>query len=220
MTRSQDKDTVSLRIDILSPRNQYQNRPALNFGSIPIRSDNSEASPSLPIVRDSDIKAEEDVSLAPIKVGKWIFEPKLKQRGYISYLLGAAFALLLGVAGVVIYLVAFQTRPPSAAAESGIKKLFTLTLQTSAGSGDPGSQDGLGSDASFNSPTGVTADSHGNMYVSDTNNNAVRKINTTGFVSTLAGNASHAPGFADGKRGEKELCSARLLVSLSIRRLV
>ena len=193
MTRSQDKDTGTIKIDRNNPGHQKGNQPALNFGAIPVKP-NPPAAPVLPF-------PERKKPLAPIKVGKWVFDPQFKQRGYIPYLLGAAFALLLGVVGVVIYLTAFQTRPPSAAAQSGIKKLFTLTLETSAGSGEPGSQDGLGSVASFNSPTGVTADSQGNIYVCDTNNNAVRKINTTGFVSTLAGNASQPPGFADGKRG-------------------
>ena len=193
MTRSQDKDTEIIKSDRNTPENQYRNQPALNFGAIPVKpgAGVANAFPIPPLVK----------FLAPIKVGKWVFDPKFKQRGYVPYLMGAAFALLLGVVGVVIYLTTFQTRPQAAAAQSGTKKLFTLTLETSAGSGEPGSQDGFGSDASFNSPTGVTADSQGNIYVCDTNNNAVRKINTTGFVSTLAGNASQPPGFADGKRG-------------------
>ena len=193
MTRFQDKDTEIIKIDRNTPENKYKNQPALNFGAIPVKPN----SPSALVLPSPERKKP----LAPIKVGKWAFDPQFKQRGYVPYLLGAAFALLLGVAGVVIYVTVFQARPPSVVAQSGIKKLFTLTLETSAGSGEPGSQDGLGSVASFNSPTGVTADSQGNIYVCDTNNNAVRKINTTGFVSTLAGNASLPPGFADGKRG-------------------
>ena len=195
MPRTQDKDTVSLKIEIdrKSP-NQYRSPPALNFGASPV-------SPGAGVDCNASTIPQLARPLAPIKVGKWVFDPQFKQRGYVPYLMGAVFALLLGVAGIVIYLVVFQTRPPSAAAQSDMKKLFSLTLQTSAGSGEPGSQDGFGSDASFNSPTGVTADSKGNIYVCDTSNNAVRKINTTGFVSTLAGNASQPPGFADGKRG-------------------
>ena len=194
MTRSQDKDINTIKIDRNNPGNQNQNQPTLKFGAIPVKPNNFPAAPVLPL-------PERKKPLVPIKVGRWIIEPKFKQRGRVPYLMVAAFVLLLGVAGVVIYLTAFQTRPPSAAAQSGIKKLFTLTLETSAGSGEPGSQDGFGSEASFNSPSGVAADSQGNIYVCDTGNNAVRKININRFVSTLAGNASQPPGFADGKRG-------------------
>ena len=189
----QDKDTVTIKVDKNSPN---RNQPALNFGAILVKPSESPADTPVP-----QVPSKQEKPLAPIRLGKWVFEPKFKQRGYVPYLMGAAFALLLGVAGAVIYLVAFQTRPPSAAAQSGIKKLFTMSLQTSAGSGEPGSQDGFGSDASFDSPSGVATDSKGNIYVCDTNNNAVRKINTTGFVSTLAGNASQPPGFSDGRKG-------------------
>ena len=202
MARAQDKDTVSLRND----RNDgipYRNSPALNFGVIPVLAASPSAAPNpttKPLKTVLQLSKEEK-PLAPIKVGRWIIEPKLKRHGYIPYLIGAGIAMLLVVAGVVIYLVAFQTRLPPAAAQSAIKKIFSLTLENSAGSGEPGSQDGIGSDASFDSPSGVTADSQGNIYVCDTGNSIVRKINTTGFVSTLAGNASQPPGFADGRKG-------------------
>lgn len=44
------------------------------------------------------------------------------------------------------------------------------------------------SEASFTSPAGLCIDSEGNLYVSDSNSNLIRKINrTTGYVSTIAG---------------------------------
>lgn len=51
-----------------------------------------------------------------------------------------------------------------------------------------GYADGAGAtQALFASPTGVTVDSAGNVFVSDLGNNAVREITPLGLVSTLAG---------------------------------
>jgi len=60
-----------------------------------------------------------------------------------------------------------------------------------------GFADGTGADARFSSPSGVTADSAGNIYVADTGNNVIRKITSTGAVATLAGTAG-VEGRTDG----------------------
>ena len=44
----------------------------------------------------------------------------------------------------------------------------------------------------FNNPYSVAVDASGNAYVADTGNHAIRKISSTGVVSTLVG----APGTA------------------------
>ncbi len=64
--------------------------------------------------------------------------------------------------------------------------------------GGTGSTDGLGSLASFNIPVGLEFDNSGNLYVADTFNNAIRKIDQSGNVTTFAGSAG-AFGLLDGQ---------------------
>ena len=60
-------------------------------------------------------------------------------------------------------------------------------VTTLAGNGQAGSQNGLGTQASFNDPAGISVDASGNLYVADANNNLIRKITSAGMVSTVAG---------------------------------
>lgn len=55
-----------------------------------------------------------------------------------------------------------------------------------------GYRDGAASSARFEDPAGIAIDTKGNLYVADTGNHAIRKISTTGVVSTFAGNARQA----------------------------
>ncbi|MCF7687337.1 MAG: immunoglobulin domain-containing protein [Cephaloticoccus sp.] len=60
-----------------------------------------------------------------------------------------------------------------------------------------GNADGTGSAATFSAPLGIARDTAGNLYVADAMNHTVRKITTTGTVSTLAGRSGVA-GSSDG----------------------
>lgn len=72
------------------------------------------------------------------------------------------------------------------------------TVTTLAGTaGSTGTADGTGSAARFNQPSGIIVDSAGNLFVSDTYNQTIRKVTAAGVVTTLAGLAG-VSGTTDG----------------------
>jgi sugar lactone lactonase YvrE len=71
-------------------------------------------------------------------------------------------------------------------------------MSTIAGSpGVSGSKDGIGAEAGFSKPSGITVDATGNIYVADTGNHTIRKITSEGIVSTYAG-LPGLSGISDG----------------------
>lgn len=69
-------------------------------------------------------------------------------------------------------------------------------VTTFAGSGRSTSEDGIGTSASFSYPNGLTFDSSGNLYV--TESTKIRKITPAGIVTTIAGSEY---GYADADSG-------------------
>jgi DNA-binding beta-propeller fold protein YncE len=59
-------------------------------------------------------------------------------------------------------------------------------VTTVAGSGTPDYLDGTGTAAAFDTPSALAVDKHGVLFVADTGNNAIRRIDRNGAVTTLA----------------------------------
>lgn len=77
-----------------------------------------------------------------------------------------------------------------------IRKIDTSMQVTTLAGSSAGYVDGDVSVAKFSAPIDVVVDSTGNLYVLEVNGNRIRKISTTGQVTTLAG--SGTAGYADG----------------------
>jgi sugar lactone lactonase YvrE len=70
-------------------------------------------------------------------------------------------------------------------------------VRSVAGTGEKGFKDGPVASAQFNNPQDVAVDSNGILYIADTNNHRIRKIDPTSkTVSTIAGDGME--GFQDG----------------------
>jgi hypothetical protein len=90
------------------------------------------------------------------------------------------------------------------AGNNTIRKLVMATgvVTTIAGSaGLKGSTDGMGAAARFSAPYGIVADGAGNLFISDSGNDTIRKlVLATGQVSTIAG-AVGVTGTTDNTTG-------------------
>ena len=67
-----------------------------------------------------------------------------------------------------------------------------------AGNGSAGSNDGPGSVSTFNQPNFLAVDQSGNIFVADYAVHKIRKINSTGYVSTYAGSGVRSTANGQG----------------------
>lgn len=69
-------------------------------------------------------------------------------------------------------------------------------ISTVVGTGSPGSagDGGPARNAQLNTPTGIYADSTGNLFIADVGNQRIRKVDSSGIITTLAGNGSRGYG--------------------------
>ena len=132
---------------------------------------------------------------------------KITPAGAVTTFAGVAGSsgFLDGAAGSALFNsplgIAVWTNGNVFVADSGnhcIRKISGGAVSTFAGSPQVwGSANGTGTNAQFNSPCGLAFDARGNLFVCDANNDTIRKITTSGSVTTFAGLAG-ADGTADG----------------------
>lgn len=79
-----------------------------------------------------------------------------------------------------------------------IRKISAGQVTTLAGNGEADYVDGLGRAARFNQPVALTFGPDGNLYVSDAQNNVIRRLTPAGEVTTFAG--SGQPGSREDAR--------------------
>jgi sugar lactone lactonase YvrE len=99
-------------------------------------------------------------------------------------------------------------------ADCGNSQLRLVTLagavSTYAGSTAAGWGDGPRAAARFSCPHALAVDGLGNLYVSDFNNNAIRRVSSAGDVTTIAGTG--VQGYADGAGNVAQFYGAEGLV--------
>jgi sugar lactone lactonase YvrE len=90
---------------------------------------------------------------------------------------------------------------------SVVRKISASGLvATLAGNGTCGSADGRSSAAQFCNPKGVALDQWGNLWIADTGNHTVRRIDASGNVSTVAGSPGVC-GSANGRGDVARFCN-------------
>jgi trimeric autotransporter adhesin len=132
---------------------------------------------------------------------------KIDTMGMISTIAGTGFAGVLGDGGAAA--MAQVNEPEGIAVDSlgniyiadyGNSKIRKIDasgiINTIAGTGSIGysGDGGPATAAALNLPTGVAADASGNVYIADYQNNRIRKIDTSGVITTIAGTG--IPGFS------------------------
>jgi sugar lactone lactonase YvrE len=114
---------------------------------------------------------------------------------YSGYLLGSGAALGVSINGPTdvildpsgnLYFADQLNHRVCMINTNGILGTIAGKNQTSASSGFSG-DGGQALGAGLNLPTGLTLDSSGNLYIADRGNNRIRKIDTNGIITTVAG---------------------------------
>lgn len=125
---------------------------------------------------------------------------KINSSGTISTIAGTGFAGVLGDGGPA---TSAQINEPEGVAVGSSGSIYIVdygnskireidasgTMSTFAGTGSNGysGDGGPATEAFLNQPTGVAVDGGGNVYIADNQNSRVRRLDTSGVITTFAG---------------------------------
>ncbi len=104
-----------------------------------------------------------------------------------------------------------------AAAQNGILAFTPGVISSVAGTGVAGYSDGGGiaTAAQLNQPLGLAMDGAGNLYVSDSENDVVRRVDLSGNITTVAGNYTLGTGYS-GDNGQATSAQLNLPAGLAV----
>ncbi|MGA8102850.1 MAG: choice-of-anchor D domain-containing protein, partial [Candidatus Acidiferrales bacterium] len=128
----------------------------------------------------------------------------------IPRFLGFSSVLALCITATIWMAKAQSVKPKTEAARnSGGSSNITLTpvITTAAGDGTSGysGDNGPATSAELWSPDGAALDSTGNLYIVDYGNNRIRKVNTSGIITTVAGTGTEGYSGDNGPATSAEL---------------
>lgn len=79
-----------------------------------------------------------------------------------------------------------------------IRKVSTNGIITTIVGGGSGGDGGAATNASLNYPSGVAVDNAGSIFIADTDNHCIRKVDTNGIITTVAGDRGFSGNYGDG----------------------
>ncbi|MFN0119048.1 MAG: hypothetical protein ACKV2V_00950 [Blastocatellia bacterium] len=149
---------------------------------------------------------------------------KIDPQGNVTTIAGSAPGFVNGVASTARFNgpagLAYDPQGNLIVADYANNAIRRITPQgvvsTIAGNGTYGSLDGQSLNARFAKPSGIAIDKAGNIYVADSGTHRIRKIDTSYYVTTLAGSmqgswdGTGAGAAFDFYGGAPQLCMDRL----------
>ncbi len=97
---------------------------------------------------------------------------------------------------------------------SRVRKINTsgiITILSGTGTAGYSGDGGAATDAMLNNPSGIAVDAVGNVYINDVSNYRIRKINTSGVISTIAGDGTYGTSGDNGPASAAKLWGGQSL---------